>query len=483
SFELGPVAALAETQTNSPSISQIPGYEIGEELHRGSQGIVYRAHQSSTNRDVAIKFLLSGSLGGSSSQRRFEREVKLVSGLSHPGIVPIFDSGHAENQPFFVMPLVNGTRLDEYFRLVDQDQSKTLKVFCKVCEAVGYAHQHSIVHRDLKPSNILVDIDGQPKVLDFGLAKIGGITGNEQSMLSMTGQIMGTLGYMSPEQTKGNPDNIQPTSDVYSLGVILYELVTQASPYSMEGSLVENLVTIQQAEPDPRPLQAKRVDAELRTIILKSLSKAPNRRYPSAVELGEDLRRHLSGEVIEARRDSAIYVIRKQLRRNWPYVAICVALLVGLVAGDYFLQGGADEPSIPSPLQPSEAETLYGQTDLEAQMHALQDLIRFDGDSRRIVANTIRRFWDLDARQFSPGMSEMHFNDLKKLKSLASFLADRPGASAIQNYINSINTALEQPESPKTSGLADELEMDVLEHALLDLQDRKQFKSGKGKPI
>ena len=197
----------------------IPGYRILKELHRGGQGVVYQAAQESTHRKVALKVMLEGPFAGSESKKRFEREIALVGSLRHPNIVPIFDSGVAQGRFFYAMEYIRGEPLSRYVQSRKLSVDDTLKLFKKVCDAVDYAHQKGVIHRDLKPSNILVDNRGDPYVLDFGLAKVGGaeVEGDAASMLvSVTGQVMGTLAYMSPEQASGRPDEVDMRSDVYS---------------------------------------------------------------------------------------------------------------------------------------------------------------------------------------------------------------------------------------------------------------------------
>ena len=306
----------------------IPGYRIIEELHRGGQGVVYLAIQESTKQQVALKVMLQGLFASSQRRRRFEREIELVGSLHHPNIAKIFDSGVTGGQLYFAMQYVGGKPLTDHVRDNELSTDKTLRLFQKVCEAVDHAHQRGVIHRDLKPSNILVDSrDQQPYVLDFGLAKIGGVDSDQFSQLSVTGQIVGTPAYMSPEQAAGLNDQIDLRSDVYALGVILYELVTGQLPYKVSGPITVILKTIQETEPT-RPRSIRRINDEVEKIALKALSKEKQRRYATAGMLGEDIGRHLSGQPIEAKRDSALYLIRKTLRRYKAAAAVAAVLAV-----------------------------------------------------------------------------------------------------------------------------------------------------------
>ncbi|HUN80982.1 MAG TPA: serine/threonine-protein kinase, partial [Phycisphaerae bacterium] len=205
----------------------VPGYEITEAIDHGGQGLIYKAIQDSTKKVVALKLLLDGPLSSERQRRRFTREVEIISRLSHPNIVPLLDSGSAHGRQFFAMEYIDGLPIDDYFLLNRGSLDGLVNVFEKVCRAVASAHQAGVIHRDLKPGNILVDGKGEPHILDFGLAKeFGDETGDEpRSLLSYTGQILGTLPYLSPEQAAAERQ-IDVRSDIYSLGVILYELVT-----------------------------------------------------------------------------------------------------------------------------------------------------------------------------------------------------------------------------------------------------------------
>jgi tRNA A-37 threonylcarbamoyl transferase component Bud32 len=332
----------------------IDGYSDLEEIHRGGQGIVYKALQQSTRRTVAVKVLREGAHAESAARKRFQREVQIVAQLDHAHIVSIFDSGiTSDRHPYFVMEYVDGHELDRYVHEHRLGIEETLRLYRTVLEGVQYAHDKGVVHRDLKPSNVLVDGDAQPKLVDFGLARP--LVSPGDSFASLTGQVLGTMAYMSPEQVRGRHDEIDPRTDVYSLGIILYEILTGTSPYPVTSQLVEILHHITQTSPrlpakawdsttgvTRRSTQRRTtttkcpIDGELETIVLKAIAKEPERRYETARSFSEDIGRYLDGRPIQARRDSGIYILRKKLKRNWRAVVVGGAAALALAAA-FFL--------------------------------------------------------------------------------------------------------------------------------------------------
>lgn len=337
----------------------IEGYEIGELLGEGGQGVVYRAIQQFPRREVVVKLLKDGPGSSSAAAKRFEREILIAARLRHPGIVTVHDSGVLpDGRRFCVMEYVHGQPLTQYVKDRGLTLGETLELFARVCDAVSYAHQRGIMHRDLKPSNILVDADGQPKVVDFGLARAVGQI--DDMHVSRAGQVVGAPAYMSPEQTRGNPDEIDVRTDVYSLGVILYELLTGTYPYDVESDLLSLITRIRDQVPTPpttawktdsgirsarrtRWLWRERlprcpIDRELETIVLVCLRKERDRRYQSAGELARDIRRYLNGEPIDAKRDSLPYVLRKWLWRRRRQIAavVCGVIILALAVWGFW---------------------------------------------------------------------------------------------------------------------------------------------------
>jgi serine/threonine protein kinase len=318
------------TETPTPPKRTFPefeGYQIIEELPRGGQAFVYKAIHKATKAKVALKVLAPGSAASAKARWRFEREVDLISGLKHPYIVSIRDSGIAKGNYYFAMEYFQGLPLDQYVSFQGLSFRETLELFAKICEAITFAHRHGVIHRDLKPSNIIVDKRGDPHILDFGLAKAAGSLSDTVSMVSMTGEIQGTLVYMSPEQASGQTDLIDTRTDVYSLGVILYQLSTGRFPYDISGTTAQLLRNIECAEPiRPRNILSK-FNSEAEALILKCLAKNPSHRYHSAADLHDDVRHWLNGEPLIAKSQSSIYVLYKLVCRH-RYGTIVVTLLM-----------------------------------------------------------------------------------------------------------------------------------------------------------
>lgn len=352
----GPVSpdapTAAEASDGSASVADalppkdaFAGYEIHREIHRGGQGVVYLATQLATRRRVAIKVMHGGAMLGSTGRVRFEREVHLLGQLNHPNIVKLHDSGvTADGSFYYVMDYVSGRALDEVLReqrkaareALGRSRSRsrddglgdigdTLRFFAKICDGVNAAHLKGVTHRDIKPANIRVDRNGEPVLVDFGLAKVtaGADSGLDPSNpMTMTGQFIGSLPWASPEQAVGSGDAIDLRSDVYSLGVMLYQLLTGGRfPYDVVGNMRDVLDNIQRAEPTRPSTIRRQINDEVETIVLKALAKERDRRYQSAGELARDIRRYLRGEPIEAKRDAGWYVIRKSLKRHKAAVA------------------------------------------------------------------------------------------------------------------------------------------------------------------
>jgi hypothetical protein len=311
-------------------------YRILRRIGEGGMGAVYEAEQENPRRTVALKFI-NQRLVSPDQLCRFEQESHALSRLQHPGIAQIYEAGTAESgygpQPYFAMEFIRGKTLREYAVKHWLSTRERLEMMARICDAVHHAHQRGLIHRDLKPDNILVDECGEPKVLDFGLARITDC--DTKGTLSRTGvgQLLGTLPYMSPEQTLADPLEIDTRSDVYALGVILYELLSARLPYTFSEKTHEALQAIRTQDPARLSSINREYRGDIETIVAKTLEKDKTRRYASASELAADIRRHLSDEPIMARPPSETYQPQKFARRHRALVASTAALFAVLVAG------------------------------------------------------------------------------------------------------------------------------------------------------
>jgi len=326
-----PTQTVGDTSSGTFQLppDSFPGYEIVDELRRGGQAVVYRGVQIATRRSVAIKVMKEGPFAGPANKARFDREVHILGQLNHANIVTIHDSGEAAGHFYYTMDYISGQPLDEYANGGRRDIKETLRLFAKICEAVNAAHLRGVIHRDLKPSNIRVDASGEPYVLDFGLAKLAGESSSSAAM-TMTGQFIGSAPWASPEQAEGSPSRIDLRTDVYSLGVILYQVLTGKFPYEILGTMREILDQILTAEPARPSAIRRQIDDEVETIVLKCLAKECDRRYQTAGELARDIRHYLADEPIEAKRDSLAYVMGKHLRK-YKIPAMIIAAFVAVV--------------------------------------------------------------------------------------------------------------------------------------------------------
>jgi predicted Ser/Thr protein kinase len=323
-FPTTAVAAGPPPNTNPPSI---PGYEVEAVLGRGGMGVVYRARHLKLNRPVALKMLLAGDCAGPSDRARFQREAEAVAALRHENIVQVYDVGEQDGRPYFTMEIVQGGSLAEKLAGVPQPAREAAALVVTLAEAVSAAHQGGIVHRDLKPANVLLTADGMPKISDFGLARR--VEGGER--LTQSGVLLGTPSYMAPEQARGRTQALGPPVDIYALGAILYELLTGRPPFRGETAADTVLQVISQ-EPVPPSRLNPRVPRDLETICLKCLRKEPARRYPSAEELANDLRRFQAGEPIRARPVGALERTWKWARRRPALATLLGVVLLALVS-------------------------------------------------------------------------------------------------------------------------------------------------------
>jgi predicted Ser/Thr protein kinase len=313
---------------------RIGGYSILRVLGEGGMGVVYEGRQEWPERPVAVKLVRGGETLDELRVRLFQREAQMLAHLRHPRIAAIYDAGWTEDhEPYLVMELVRGRVLTEYAQSRSLSLRARLALFRRVCEPVAYAHQRGVIHRDLKPSNILIEEEGEPKILDFGLARMTDVDGSMQSTITGGENLMGTLPYMSPEEVRGQPYEVDVRSDVYSLGVILYELVSGQLPYTVSRrALHEAVQTICEVAPRKPSTIDRALAGDVETIILKALAKEPAARYQGVAEFSEDIQRLLADQPIRARRPSVAYRLRKLMVRQRRALVLIVVLFVA-VAG------------------------------------------------------------------------------------------------------------------------------------------------------
>ncbi len=307
------------------------GYDVLARIAEGGMGVVFRARDRALNRVVALKVMRGGALASKLRRRRFLQEAEAAAGLHHPNIVPIHQIDEVNRYPFYTMDFVEGLPLDVHVRRAGAGPRVAAGLLATIAEAVQHFHQRGLIHRDLKPENILVTPEGAPKIIDFGIAKkVGDAFSGDSGSWTVEGDLLGTPHYMSPEQAAGRVQEVDTRSDVYALGTILYELLAGAPPFH---GLPQARLLLAIQEDDPRSLRAQRheVEADLEAITFKALAKEPERRYQSAIELAQDLRRYLEDRPILARPATLRYRAKKFLRRRWPAAAASAAVVATAV--------------------------------------------------------------------------------------------------------------------------------------------------------
>lgn len=318
-------------------LGAIGNYRLIRRLGEGGMGMVFEAEQQNPRRPVALKLIHGGRFASPYAVRLFEREVQALARLKHPGIAAIYDAGRTDDERhFFTMELAGGQTLDAFLAAHPLGTRPLLELFLKLADAVTYAHQRGVIHRDLKPANIMVQEETggySLKILDFGLARIHDDAERSGPTVTTAGSVHGTLAYMSPEQASGNPDEIDLRTDVYSLGVILYEALAGRRPLTFEKQTLPEIArVIREAEPPALQKLVPAIDEDLATIVHKALAKDPGQRYSSVAALADDITRYLANQPIQARPLSTVYQLRKLVARHrlgFAFAAMTLVLLAG----------------------------------------------------------------------------------------------------------------------------------------------------------
>jgi len=337
-----PKPAVADRDLIDLLNQALPTYRVLERIDAGGQGIVLKAVQLSTQRQVAIKVLQDGPLISERRRQRFVREVKITSRLQLPNIVQVYDSGVVHGRFYFVMQYILGVTIDDYVFVHGLSARRRIELFLEMLRAVSRAHQHAVIHRDLKPSNIMVDVTGEPQILDFGLAKALDDDADDERPVSVMGNAVGTLQYVSPEQATGI-EEVDVRSDIYSLGVVLFELLTRELPVDTSGPSHEALRRI--LHTPARRLrdvlvdggwtglpQRHEIDDDIEAIVAKALAKNREDRYQSAEAFARDLQSYLDGSIVVARADQRSYLLRKTLRQYRTHILVSAAFVVLVTA-------------------------------------------------------------------------------------------------------------------------------------------------------
>ena len=437
-----------------------PGYAIVREVARGGQGIVYEGLQVETKRRVAIKMLSPTAMGAGKQRLRLEREAEIVAMLHHPGIATIFESAAMpDGGRMLVMEYVDGPRLDDWMasgrpaRLSRDSLRTRLGVARQICEAVEHAHLQGVIHRDLKPANVLLKIgatsagfdEPHAKIVDFGIARPF-VREAGDPLNTVSGQFAGTLDYASPEQVSGDPGAVDARTDVYSIGVMLHEIVLGERPYSTDGALRDAVQRILTKIPSRPDRSAGGVDDELWTIITTALAKDKTRRYQSCRALAADIGRYLAGDAIDAKRDSAVYVLRKTLAKHKIAATSGCGAIVALVAFAGVMTWQADrlrrERNQKTAALSDRAITLGRTLTLTGNTLGAQDLLWGELASRAqthtVDADELLNSGDPAVRRAAWGLAELYASDTRLLTidTLAGLAEGAHAPAAVVRFLH-----------------------------------------------
>lgn len=404
----GSSAAARQSAFPTESLSQpdsIGGFRLIRKIGQGGMGVVYEAEQENPKRTVALKVIRSG-VASEQVLRRFKFEAHVLGRLQHPGIAQIYEAGTAAvvapsglalEQPFFAMEYVRGRPLSEMIPALKWTTRQRLELFARICDAVHHAHQKGVIHRDLKPGNILVDETGQPKILDFGVARITDSDLQVTTMQTDLGQLIGTIPYMSPEQIAGDSRELDTRSDVYALGVVCYQLLAGRLPYELHGkTLPEASRAITEEDPIRLSSLNRVFRGDLESIVNKALEKDKERRYQSASDFAADVRRYLADQPIAARPVTTMYQIRKFARRNRALVVGVVAVFVVLIFGVLGTSIGLSRAVRAQKAEQEQRRIAESQRDRAMDAERLAEERRAEAESQAAIARAVDDFLRFD---------------------------------------------------------------------------------------
>lgn len=429
SLELAEAESLGQHLSDSehsrpvPAKSKLPkriaSYEILDEIGRGGMGVVYKAHDGRLKRIVALKVILAGGHAGEVELARFQTEAESVARLKHHSFVQIYEVGSDEGLPYLALEYCTGGSLEDRIAESPPAPRESAELVAKLADAMDHAHQARVIHRDLKPGNVLFDEDGEPKITDFGLAKKVG----EDDSHTRTVSVMGSLGYMSPEQASGHTREATPSVDIYALGAVLYRLLAGRTPF--EGSsTVESLQLVINGIPVPVRRLRPSCPRDLDTICLKCLEKAPANRYQTAADLADDLRRFLRGEPIAARAATPLEQLASWAKRHpLPTLVamgavVTLALLAGVMAWTTYRNYRVIET-----IQHREMRV----QDLRGQILYLDEVLT---DSCALAAATGESRWEERYRRYLPELDAAINEAVELVPQAKSDLAEVSGANS-----------------------------------------------------
>ncbi|WP_197440278.1 serine/threonine-protein kinase [Polystyrenella longa] len=416
-------------------LQQFGEYVIVSEIARGGMGIVYKAYQLKLNRLVALKMISQGEFANQQEVRRFQLEAEAAAHLDHPGIVPVYDVGEHDGRHYFTMGLVLGTSLSDSVTSQLLSQIEIARIVMDIANAMSYAHSKGVIHRDLKPGNVLLDQKNDPRITDFGLAK----RIEEDSNLTVTGQILGTPSYMPPEQATGMAEEMGVTADVYSIGAILYAMLCGRPPFKSSSSMATLKQVLEEEPIPPRKFDSK-ISTDLETICLKCLEKNRTQRYQSAHELAEELKRFREGRPITARPISSLRRFRRWCGRNQTVAGLIAAVVFTMILGSGFsiyfglLAEGRAESAIRNERIASEQSqlALEALTTIIFDVNSLLREIPEAGEKRRkIVKEAIEKLEQVSAGfENSSTVTATQAAALINLADIYSRLGDESGENA-----------------------------------------------------